>query len=135
MIEATTVPEGERAMPTLAHGEVIAAVIAALRPYALSHKLGRVFAPQTTYHLSGLPDREPDTSFIRRERLPKDPNVDPDIPPDLAVEVISRTDTFGAVNLKVKQYLDAGVRMVWLINPDLKTVDVYQPGAPSRRFN
>ncbi len=57
------------------------------------------------------------------------------MPPDVAVEVVSRTDTFGAVNLKVKQYLDAGVRMVWLINPDLRTVDVYQPGEPSRRFN
>ncbi len=135
MVDIAAIPESEPDLPTLEHGEVIAALIAALRPYVLAHKLGRVFAPQTTYHLSGIPDREPDTSFIRRERLPKDPNVDPDMPPDVAVEVVSRTDTFGTVNLKVKQYLDVGVRMVWLINPDLKTIDVYQPGEPSRRFN
>ena len=135
MVDVAAIPESERAMPSLEHGEVIAALIAALRPYVLSHILGRVFAPQTTYHLPGIPDREPDASFIRRDRLPKDPNVDPDMPPDLAVEVVSRTDTFGTVNLKVKQYLDVGVRMVWLINPDLRTVDVYQPGAPSQRFN
>ncbi len=46
------------------HGEVIAAVIAAPRPYVVSRTLGRVFAPQTTYHLPGLPDREPDVSLI-----------------------------------------------------------------------
>lgn len=135
MTDIATAPESERAMPTLEHGEVIAALIAALRPYVLSHKLGRVFAPQTTYHLPGIPDRELDVSFIRRDRLPKDPNVDPDMPPDVAVEVVSRTDTFRIVNLKVKQYLDVGVRMIWLINPDLKTVDAYQPDEPSRRFN
>ncbi len=135
MVEIAAIPEGERAMPTLEHGEVIAALIAALRPYVLSQGLGRVFAPQTTYHLPGIPDRDPDASFIRRDRLPKNPNVDPDMPPDVAVEVVSRTDTFGTVNLKVTQYLDVGVRMVWLINPDLRTVDVYQPGEPSRRFN
>ncbi len=135
MAEIVAVSEGEPSMPTLEHGEVIAALIAALRPYVLSQGLGRVFAPQTTYHLPGIPARDPDASFIRRERLPKDPNVDPDMPPDVAVEVVSRTDTFGAVNLKVTQYLDVGVRMVWLINPDLRTVDVYQPGEPSRRFN
>jgi len=135
MADVAAIPEGERTMPTLEHGDVIAALIAALRPYVLSHTLGRVFAPQTTYHLPGIPDREPDASFIHRDRLPKDPNVDPDMPPDVAVEVVSRTDTFGTVNLKVKQHLDVGVRMVWVINPDLQTVDVYQPGAPSRRFN
>jgi len=133
MVEIAAVSEGEPA--TLEHGEVIAALIAALRPYVLSQGLGRVFAPQTTYHLPGIPDRDPDASFIRRDRLPKNPNVDPDLPPDLAVEVVSRTDTFGTVNLKVTQYLDVGVRMVWLINPDLRTVDVYQPGEPSQRFN
>ncbi len=135
MVEVAAVPDGERAVLTLEHGEVIAALIAALRPYILSQRLGRVFAPQTTYHLPGIPDRDPDASFIRRDRLPKDPNVDPDMPPDVAVEVVSRTDTFGTVNLKVTQYLDVGVRMVWLINPDLRTVDVYQPGEPSQRFN
>ena len=51
------------------------------------------------------------------------------------MEVVPRTDTFGTVNLKVKQYLDVGMRMVWLINPDLRTVDVYQRDEPSRRFN
>ncbi len=131
MVEIAAASDGERALPTLEHGDVIAALIAALRPYVLSQGLGRVFAPQTTYHLPGIPDRDPDASFIRRDRLPKNPNVDP----DLAVEVVSRTDTFGTVNLKVTQYLDVGVRMVWLINPDLRTVDVYQPGEPSQRFN
>ena len=93
MSDVAAIPESERDMPTLEHGEVIAALIAALRPYVLSRKLGRVFAPQTTYHLPGIPDREPDASFIRRERLPKDPNIDSDLPPDVAVEVVSRTAT------------------------------------------
>ncbi len=122
-------------MPTYRHGDIIAAIIAAMRPYALSHRLGRVFAPQTTYHIAGLPDREPDVTFVRQDRLPADPNVDPDIPPDLAGEVVSRSDTFGAVSINVRQYLDAGVRMVWMINPDLRTVDVYQPSVPRLALN
>ncbi len=43
-------PETAEQMPTYRHGDIIAAIIAAMRPYALSHRLGRVFAPQTTYH-------------------------------------------------------------------------------------
>ncbi len=128
-------PETAEGMPTYRHGDIIAAIIAEMRPYALSRGLGRVFAPQTTYHLSGLPDREPDVTFVRQDRLPVDPNVDPDIPPDLAVEVVSRTDTFGAASTKVRQYLGAGVRMVWMINPDLRTVDIYQPGVPRIALN
>jgi len=128
-------PETAEQMPTYRHGDIIAAIIAAMRPYALSHRLGRVFAPQTTYHIAGLPDREPDVTFVRQDRLPADPNVDPDIPPDLAVEVVSRSDTFGAVSINVRQYLDVGVRMAWTVNPDLRAVDVYQPGVPRIGLN
>ncbi len=57
-------PETTEQMSPYRRGDIIAAIIAAMRPYALSHRLGRVFAPQTTYHISGLPDREPDVTVF-----------------------------------------------------------------------
>ncbi len=69
MVDTAAILEGERDMPTLEHGDVIAALIAALRPYVLAHRLGRVFAPQTTYHLFGIPDREVDNQTAGRHTL------------------------------------------------------------------
>lgn len=51
-----------------------------------------------------------------------------DVAPVLAVEVLSPNDRPGRVNAKVRQYLDAGTRVVWLIDSDDRTVAVYRPG-------
>ena len=51
-----------------------------------------------------------------------------DVAPVLAVEVLSPNDRPGRVDAKVRQYLDAGTRVVWLIDSDDRTVAVYRPG-------
>src|SRR5262245_44432863 len=74
--------------------------------------------------------RKPDASYIRSERLPGDeiPEGYITIPPDVAVEVISPSDTYRDVEAKVAEYLDAGVPLVWLINPDNRSVRVFRAG-------
>lgn len=113
-------------MPSYAHGELIIALGAALYPYVRAHKLGHVFAAQTTYRIVGLPDRLPDLTFVSADKTPSTFHQEGDVAPDLAVEIVSATDTFGTVSVKVQEYLDHGVRLVWVINPWLHTIDAYE---------
>lgn len=72
--------------------------------------------------------RKPDVSFIRLERLsPEDrPEGHCDIVPDLVAEVISPNDTAYEVREKTEEYLRAGVKIVWVIDPHAKQVDVHR---------
>ena len=108
-------------------------VAARLREFAKRRKGSWAFSEGAGYRC--FPDefdkvRRPDASFIESGRLPD--NRLPDghilIPPDLAVEVISPNDIYYRVEQKVREYLDAGVRMVWLVNPDDRTVRVFSKG-------
>lgn len=72
--------------------------------------------------------RVPDLSFISWKRLGADELPDdplPDLAPDLAVEVISKANTAREMDRKVNEYFRAGVRLVWLINPRKRIVEVF----------
>ena len=72
--------------------------------------------------------RKPDVSFIRQERLPEDWLADGylTIPPDLAVEVLSPNDLAYEVDEKIQEYLDVGVKLVWIINPEQRWVIIHR---------
>lgn len=73
--------------------------------------------------------RRPDVSFIERSRLRPELLIGHiPIAPDLAVEVVSPGDLFVDVRRKVGEYLRAGVRLVWVINPDEAEVQVFRVG-------
>jgi Uma2 family endonuclease len=71
--------------------------------------------------------RKPDVSFIRLGRLPGEqlPEGNILLPPDLAVEIISPNDLAYEVDHKVEEYLRAGVPLVWVVNPETRTVRVH----------
>ena len=73
--------------------------------------------------------RRPGASFIRAERLPADQEPEGHCPiaPDLAVEVISPGDLYWRVEEKVDEYLQAGTRLVWVINPPTRSVRIHRP--------
>jgi Uma2 family endonuclease len=79
--------------------------------------------------------RMPDVSFFCWDKLPgrvlpSDPI--PDLFPDLAVEVLSETNTAEEMERKLREYFLAGVRLVWLIDPRKRTAEVYTaPDAPA----
>lgn len=77
--------------------------------------------------------RRPDASFIVRGRLADEvlPEGYIGISPDLAVEVVSPHDLFSEVHDKVVEYLQAGVRLVWLVDPRSRSVYVYSGGTVS----
>jgi Uma2 family endonuclease len=72
--------------------------------------------------------RTPDVSFISWDRLPdrKLPAEPiPDLVPDLAVEVLSATNTAEEMRLKLKDYFKAGVSLVWFIDPATQTAEAF----------
>ena len=68
----------------------------------------------------------PDVAFLSKARIPDDTNKASPIPPDLAVEVVSPTDMFDRIVSKAFAYLAAGTQLVWVIEPQSKTVMVYR---------
>src|SRR5690348_10027749 len=73
--------------------------------------------------------RMPDVSVVLWERLPdhKVPSEPiPSLAPDLAVEVLSPSNTSAEMNRKIAEYFDAGCRSVWIVDPSTRTVHVYE---------
>jgi len=130
MAEAlTALPESEQHVHTLAHGAIIVRLGRYLDEYVAARGAGLVCGPQTTFRMVGAPPtRYPDLAFVRQDRLPTNLDTDADFAPDLAVEVVSGSDTFGDGAAKVRQYLASGVRLVWLVDPLLRTVTSHAPG-------
>jgi len=76
--------------------------------------------------------RGPDVAFWTHERAPEVPVGYFQVAPDLAVEVVSPDDTHTRVQEKVRHYLSHGVRMVWVVDPELRIVTVYRSREQSR---
>lgn len=102
-----------------------------LAVHCREHRLGWVLPSDTGFQC--FPDdphkvRKPDVSFIRADRLSaaEEPEGWATIAPDLAVEVISPNDLFEAVAIKVNEYLEAGIRLVWVIDTATQKVYVYR---------
>jgi Uma2 family endonuclease len=97
--------------------------------YCASNPVG-LPTPETNYQC--FPDdpgkvRRPDASFIRKERVPAAiPRGYWRIAPDMAVEVVSPNDLYSEVEAKVNEYLAAGVRLVWVIDPPTLSVRVHR---------
>lgn len=99
--------------------------------YCESAQLGWVFPADAGYQC--FPDdpgrvRKPDASFVRRERLPEGPPAHGflRVPPDMAAEVLSPNELAYDLDRKVQEYLDAGVQLVWIVNPETRTARVHR---------
>lgn len=111
------------------HGIVCAEIAAELRDFVREHGLGRVFGAETGF----VVERDPDTvlgvdaAFVSRERLSAVEDLNSFFPsaPDLAVEVLSPSNTRREMDEKVALYFGAGARAVWVFNPRKKTAAVY----------
>lgn len=121
----------ERTMSTWS-SYVAGKVYGRLDAYCQANWRGWVLPEGTSYEcFPAAPEkvRRADVSFIRRERLSLGlATAEGHLPifPDLAVEVLSPNDLAYEVDAKVREYLGAGVRLVWVVNPDAKTVKVHR---------
>ena len=113
--------------PTWEHGEIAGNVYMAIKLFLKTTPIGRV-SVESGFILERGPDtvRGPDVSYTSKERMPLDERMNrlPDQHPDLCVEVNSPTNTKRQIRDKVKEYFFAGVRAVWLIDPEDRSVTV-----------
>ena len=119
------------------HGAVTHQIARRLGNYVDERGLGRVYAAETGFQLESDPDtvRAPDVAFIARERLPEsEPAGFPDYAPDLAVEVPGAGDRPGEVLAKVADWLNAGVRVVWVVDPERHVARVYRADGSESQF-
>src|SRR5712691_8252597 len=103
------------------HGRVTRSLTLRLGAHVERTGAGQLFAAETGFTLARGPDtvRAPDIAFVRRDRLPDpEPAGFPDLAPDLVVEVLSPSDRPGEVLAKVADWLSAGVRLIWVIDPE-----------------
>lgn len=118
-------------LPTLLASELISY----LRPFARERKLGLVTAPDGGFALTPSDVLSPDVAFIRAERLSGVRRRGFfQIAPDLAIEVVSPSDSIPAVQRKAARYLALGVREVWIIYPDERSADIYRPAQTPERL-
>ena len=111
------------------HGGVAAKLTSRLDRHVEDNRLGMVLAAETGFRISRDPDtvRAPDVSFVVRERVPPDgpPEGYWNLAPDLAAEVVSPNDTAAEVQSKVQMWLETGVRLVWVVYPDTRSIVVH----------
>ena len=116
--------------PTVVHGTLCNNIAVEVTLYARKRRKGFVATNDSSVLLERDPDtvRGPDVAYFEsvanfRELQPKHS----EIPPVLAVEVLSPSDSFRKVSNKIKLFLSAGVKLVWLVDPEEQTISVYRP--------
>jgi Uma2 family endonuclease len=127
--------DGElREMPptTAWHGEIEFSLGARLYNHVHAHGLGRVTGGEAMFIVRRNPDRvrAADIAFIRQERVPplEARQHLMEVIPDLVVEILSKSDTVEEINDKIDDWLNAGVQMLWIVDPFRRTVTIYQSG-------
>lgn len=112
------------------HGQITLRFAWRLAQHVEANSLGVAYAAETGFLLSTDPDtvRAPDVAFVSQQRLEEVGEVKGYWPgaPDMAVEVISPNDRYAEVEEKVSDWLEAGTRMVVVVNPRQHTVTVYR---------
>lgn len=117
------------------HGGCVDNLHFALGSHVRGRQLGKLFAAETGFLLARDPDTllAPDLAFIAEARVPRPlPKSWMQTVPDLIVEVVSPSDRIGDVTDKVGKWLAAGVRLVWIIYPAWRSVQVHRPGCEVR---
>lgn len=111
------------------HGRVANRILHLLTGFVEKHGLGEVLASETGFVLFEEPPtvRAPDAAFVAEGRVPSPaPPGFGRLAPDLAVEVVSPSNTIAQIHSKVLDYLDAGSRLVWVVDPATRSVTVYR---------
>jgi len=113
------------------HGRVALRVGARILAHVEEQGLGEAYAAETGFVVHRGPDtvRAPDVAFVAAERLTGDRvRGFAELAPDLVVEVVSPSDRATEVASKAEMWLDAGVRLVWVVDPQARLAAVHHPG-------
>jgi Uma2 family endonuclease len=104
-----------------------------------SSRLGVVFSSSTGFKLPNGANRSPDAAWVRQERwealTQEQRRKFPPLSPDFVIELRSATDEVETLQVKMQEYMENGVRLGWLINPQQRQVEVYRQGQPKETHN
>lgn len=132
------VVEGELRMSPAGflHEEVVARLLTRMRTFADERQLGSVVGSNVLYVFPSGNRRGPDVSFVAGDRLTAETRaqVFPRLAPDLAVEVLSPSDRPRAVLDRIGEYIEAGVRLVWVIDPQKRRAIEYRSLSEAREI-
>jgi Uma2 family endonuclease len=117
---------------TFVTGDRNSEIISQLRVWNKKHKLGRTVDSDTGFYLANGAMRNPDAAWVSNERLKEiseeDLNRFPHLCPDFIVELRSKGDTLKDLKTKMKEWMENGCRLGWLIDADEEIVYVYYNG-------
>ena len=118
-----TMPTGQE------HGEIVMNLGIEMGKFIKPRKLGRLMGSDAGVWLDRNPDtvREPDIAYFSAEKVPEGRRVTgyAEVAPDIVVEVASPSDSRREVHDKAHMWLGHGVRLVWVVHPETRTVDVH----------
>lgn len=119
------------------HGSYEGNFYYALRSFVDSHNLGKVRVGEVGIYTRRDPDtvRAADVLFISKERYAQ--KISPgylDVAPDLVVEILSPNDAWIEVTQKLREYFAIGVRLVWVTDPQIRSVYAYRALTDVREF-
>lgn len=145
--EFERLPEGEHRLelsrgvlvrepqPGAGHGVVVVNLLLRLAEWVHGRELGRVIVEAGFLLVVDPPTvRRPDAAYVSFQRWPAGSVPEGFWPfaPELAVEVVSPSNAAAEMQDKVLQYLESGTRIVWVVHPKTRTVEVWRPGADVR---
>ncbi len=119
------------------HGNYEGNVYTALRQFVRPNRIGKVRVGEVGIYIRRNPDRvrAADVLFISNERYAqKSSSGFLDVAPDLIVEVVSPHDRWSAIMQKLRDYFSIGVRLVWVVNPNTRSVFAYRSLTDVREF-
>ncbi len=116
------------------HGRTAARLHIIVGQFIMNNQLGETFTAETGFLIARKPDtvRAPDFAFIQANRVTPAAVASSwgQVMPDLVAEVVSSSDRANEIEQKVQMWLGVGVRLVWVVWPQTRVIQVYEPPAP-----
>lgn len=124
-----------KAMPAgMEHGEIVMKLGAELTVFVKARRSGRIAGSDSGVLLEQDPDtvREPDIAFFSESKISAETRVRgyAEVVPDLVVEVVSPSNSNHEIYDKARMWISHGVRLVWVIYPDSRTVAIHTHDGP-----
>jgi Uma2 family endonuclease len=118
------------------HAEVVIKIVHIIATYLDEHPIGKLYGDNVGLIFPNGNLRSPDVSFVRNEKLPGgvSPVTFGELVPDFAVEVLSPDDRPSRVAQKIGEFLEFGVLLVWVVDPEAQTVTVYRSLSQTQQF-
>jgi Uma2 family endonuclease len=116
--------------PGTFHGKLAGRLLLEVGVFVKANRLGEVFGQDTGFKIASNPDtvRAPDLAFLGHDRLAHVAKRGyAAVAPDLIAEILSPDDRPGQVRAKIDEWLSAGVRLAWELDPDRQIAWVHRP--------